>query len=119
MNYQLLKIAIISILIGVLCSILIAIVLKIFRRTQKVDSLIRPDNIIGLFGTVEIPFDRNSKGKIRVNSKGSIVDLIAMTDRPIAFNRGDKVFVVEIKNNRAWVIPTDYLKPGYETEDCN
>jgi membrane-bound ClpP family serine protease len=117
MNNQLLKIAIVSISIGIFCGILIAILIKIVRRKQEVDSLIRSENIVGLFGTVEVPFDGNSKGKIRVNIKGSIVDFIAMTERPVTFNKGDKVFIVEIKDSRVWVIPADYLKPGYDAEN--
>ncbi|OKH24784.1 NfeD-like protein [Hydrococcus rivularis NIES-593] len=117
MNHQLIAIAIISILIGISCGILIAILIKIIRRKQEVDSLIRPRNIVGLFGTVEVPFDRDSKGKIRVNIKGSIVDFIAMTDRPITLNKGDKVFIVEMKDSRVWVIPAEDLKLGYDSEN--
>jgi hypothetical protein len=119
MNQKLIEIAVISISIGVLVGILIALIIKIFRRKEEVDSLIRPSNIVGLFGTVEIPFDQNSKGKIRVNLKGSIVDFVALTDRPIAFKRGDKAFIVEMKNNRIWVVSADYLNPSNDTENCD
>jgi membrane protein implicated in regulation of membrane protease activity len=117
MNNYLLKVVIASILIGITCGILIAILIKTFRRKQEVDSLIRPNNIVGLFGRVEIPFDRNSRGKVRVKLKGSQVDFIALTDRPVTLNKGDTVFIVEIKDSRIWVVPTSYLDPSYDEKN--
>jgi hypothetical protein len=114
MNNYLVKVAVASILIGIVGGIAIAILIKLFRRKQEVDSLIRPHNLVGLFGTVEVPFDRNSRGKVRVNLKGSQVDFIALTDRPVTLNRGDTVFIVEIKDSRVWVVSTDYLDPSYD-----
>jgi membrane protein implicated in regulation of membrane protease activity len=110
MNYTLVQIAIISILIGVFIGIVIAILLKLFRKKQEIDSLIRPPNVVGTLGTVEIPFDNHNRGKVRVNLKGAIVDFIAYTDRPVSFNRGDKVFIVEMKDNKVWVISAEELK---------
>ncbi|NJO93219.1 MAG: NfeD-like protein [Hydrococcus sp. RM1_1_31] len=110
MNNLLFQIAIISVLIGVFLGILIAITIKVFRKKQEIDSLIRPINMVGALGTVEVPFDSKSRGKVRVNLRGSIVDFTAYTDCPFSFNRGDKVLIVEIKNNRAWVISADDLR---------
>lgn len=110
MNHALFQIAIISVLIGVILGIIIVVFIKLFRKKQDIDSLIRSNNIIGDLGTVEVPFNSNSKGKVRVNLKGAIVDFIAYTDRPINFNQGDKVFIVEMKDNRIWVISADEIQ---------
>jgi membrane protein implicated in regulation of membrane protease activity len=59
---------------------------------------------IGSYGTVEIPLNHNSPGKIRVNIKGSLVDFVALTDENQEFFPGDRVVVVRMKGNRVWVV---------------
>jgi membrane protein implicated in regulation of membrane protease activity len=108
-NPQLVFIALVSIAIGVLCGVLVVIVVKLWRKQHVIDSLIVANEIVGLSGTVEIPFDRQSKGKVRITTKGSTIDLIACTDTPKTFQQGDRVFIVEMKGNKVWVIPEEYL----------
>ena len=104
MPIPILLVAGISIIVGILCGILIVLLLQIRRKRQVVDSLVRPNHVVGLFGTVEIPFDQTSQGKVRVNVKGSMVDFIAFTDEEQRFTEGDKVFVVGMKRNKVWVV---------------
>ena len=80
MNYLILVIAGISIAVGLFAGALIVWFIFFWRRRQVVDSLMRGEDVVGIYGTVEVPFDTNSKGKIRVEIKGSMVDLIALTD---------------------------------------
>lgn len=109
MKNQLLMIALVSVVIGILGGTLTVLFLKLQRRRQVVDSLVSLGNVVGLYGTVEIPFDRTSKGKVRVNVKGSMVDFVAFTDDSKRFIKGDRVFVVEAKGNQIWVVSEDSL----------
>lgn len=104
MNYLILITAVISIAIGLFIGALIVWLIYFWRRRQIVDSLMRPEDIVGVYGTVEVPFDANSKGKVRVDIKGSMVDLIALTEEDQEFNPGDRVFILQMKGNRVWVV---------------
>lgn len=72
------------------------------------DSLVRTNHVVGRSGTVEIPFDSKTQGKVRVNVKGSLVDFVAFTDEPRKFSQGDRVFVVALKGNKAWIVSEDF-----------
>jgi hypothetical protein len=104
MNYLILIIAGISITIGIVVGGLIVWFIYFGRRRQVVDSLMKPEDVIGIYGTVELPFDADSKGKVRVDIKGSMVDLIALTEEPKEFQIGDRVLIIQVKANRVWVV---------------
>lgn len=104
MNYLILTIAGISVALGLFIGALIVWFIFFWRRRQIVDSSIKPEDVVGIYGTVEIPFNAESKGKIRVNIKGSMVDLIAVTDEERMFNSGDRVFTIQMKGNKVWVV---------------
>ena len=110
MNYLLIITTIISVAIGLFIGALIVWLIYFWRRRQIVDSLMRPEDIVGIYGTVEIPFDAHSKGKVRVDIKGSMVDLIALTEETRTFNAGDRVFILQLKGNKAWVIAEESVK---------
>ncbi len=106
-------IAIISIIVGILCGTIMAYVLYTLKN-RPADSLVRSDDLLGLSGTVEIPFDKNSKGKIRVNVKESAVAFMAFTEENREFTRGEKVFIVGVENNRAWIVSEDWMARSSE-----
>ena len=109
MNYLLIVIASISIIIGIFVGALIVWLIYFWRRRQIVDSLMKPEDLIGIYGVVEIPFNFNSKGKVRVNIKGSMVDLIALTDENRQFHPGERVFILQMKENKVWVVGADSI----------
>lgn len=104
MSNPILIIAAIAIALGILCGVFIVGLIYLQRRKQEADSLIRIDNIVGCFGTVEVPFNRNSPGKVRVNLKGSLVDFVAFTEENQQFQQGDRIVVVGMKGNKVWVV---------------
>ena len=107
MNYLILTIAGISIAIGIFVGALIVWFIYFWRRRQIIDSLMKPEDLVGLCGIVELPFDADSKGKVRVNVKGSMVDLIAFTDDKAGFQVGDRVLIIQMKANKVWVTRHD------------
>ena len=107
----LLKMITIAVIVGILAGLVFVIGVMITRGKQEtVSSLVNSTNLVGLFGQVQIPFDQHTKGKIRVNIQGSMVDVIACTHAAEAFSVGDQVFVIEAQNNQVWVIAKDSLK---------
>lgn len=107
MNYLILTIAGISIAIGIFVGALIVWFIYFWRRRQIIDSLMKPEDLVGLCGIVELPFDADSKGKVRVNVKGSMVDLIAFTEDQAGFRVGDRVLIIQMKANKVWVTRHD------------
>ncbi len=91
---------------GLLCGISMAWILLALRR-QQADSLIRAEDLVGLTGTVEIPFDATQKGKVRLQIKGSTVDFVALTDEAKPLSQGDPIVVMGTKNNRVWVVSAE------------
>jgi membrane protein implicated in regulation of membrane protease activity len=108
MSYTLSIVLLFSLAIGVLCGILIVSLIYLKRRDHAISSLVHSENIIGCSGTVEIPFDRHSRGKVRVRTKGSLIDFIAFTDSSQQFKIGDQVLVVEMQENRIGVISDNF-----------
>lgn len=106
-----LVVAIVSVAMGIGCGTLVAGSLRLLQR-QKSDSLVRSDDLVGLTGTVELPFDKNSRGKVRLQVKGSLIDSIAYTDESEAFKLGDRVLVVSTEQNRLWVVSADRWHEG-------
>ncbi|TBR60967.1 NfeD-like protein [Mastigocladus laminosus UU774] len=104
MKNSILVITGIAIALGILAGAFIVLLIFLKRRRLAIDSLVRIDNIVGSYGTVEIPLNHNSPGKIRVNIKGSLVDFVALTDENQEFFPGDRVVVVRMKGNRVWVV---------------
>ncbi|MEO0011796.1 MAG: hypothetical protein RLZZ535_185 [Cyanobacteriota bacterium] len=103
MNYFLLTITVISVTVGIFIGALIVWFIYFWRQREIVDSLMKPEDLIGLWGIVELPFNADSKGKVRVEVKGSIVDLVALTDDQQEFLLGDRVLIIQMQGNRVWV----------------
>lgn len=101
-----LVVAPIAIAVGVFCGGLMTWVLRQLRQRQA-DSMIRARDVIGLTGETIVPFDKTCRGKIEVKVKGTALDLLAFTDDAAGFTVGDRVVVVEMKENRVWVVSED------------
>ncbi|MGA7936774.1 MAG: NfeD family protein [Kovacikia sp.] len=101
---------------GTLCGAGISVTLRSLRRRQA-DSLVRATDLVGLVGTVEIPFSRTSRGKVRLSVKGSIVDLIAYTDESRELIAGEQVMVVGTEQNRLWVVSASSLEHASDAFD--
>ena len=101
-------ILLIAIIMGLICGTSIVTILRSVRINQA-NSLLESSDLVGLLATVEIPFDHQSKGKIRVNIDGSSLDLIAVTEESKVFTKGEQVLVIGRENNRVWVVSQNVL----------
>jgi len=77
---------------------------------NQTNSITQAEDYVGAMGQVEIPFDRNTLGKVQLSFKGSTVSHSAMTEDETEFRQGDEVLVVSYNNNRVWVVSADTLK---------
>ena len=103
MNYLILAITGISIALGIFLGALIVWFIYFWRRRKVIDSLMKPEDLIGLCGIVELPFDAESRGKVRIDVRGSMVDLAALTDDQQGFQVGDRVLIIQMQGNKVWV----------------
>ena len=103
MNNFFLTITAISIAIGIFIGALIVWFIYFWRRREIIDSLMKPEDLVGLCAIVELPFDAHSKGKVRVDVKGSMVDLVALTDDQQEFQVGDRVLIIQMQGNKVLV----------------
>jgi len=110
MNAQILLLLFIAIVVGMLCGAAIVLLIVVKRRSQRVDSMISAHNAIGLFATVEIPFDSSHKGKVTVEIQSSTVSFIAKTDENQGFQPGERVFIVDARGNQVWVVSEHSLE---------
>jgi hypothetical protein len=99
----------IAAVVGTICGSIMAWSLRILGGNQT-NSFVSSDDLVGLVGQVQIPFDSNSRGKVRLNVKGAMVDYSAYTEESSGFQQGDQVLVVGMENNRAWVVSVDTLE---------
>lgn len=91
---------------GLICGTAMSSVL-LYLRSQQADSLVGGDDLMGLAATVEIPFDASSRGKVRLQVKGNIVDMVALTDDSQAFAPGEQVVIVGTQNSQVWVVSSE------------
>ncbi len=106
---------IISLAFGIFCGTSMASVMRALKEA-KVDSLVRTSDLTGLSGIVEIPFDKNSRGKVRLNVKGSTVAFGAFTEENKEFVVGENVFVVGVENNKLWIVSEEAIAYDRETD---
>ncbi len=99
-------VALIALLMGLFCGLVAALVLRSLGR-QSVSSLIQPEALTGQLGTVEIPFDIHSRGKVSLNIGGSIVSFFAITQEEREFHQGDAVLVVGMERDKLWVVAAE------------
>ncbi|MCL6435458.1 MAG: NfeD-like protein [Leptolyngbyaceae cyanobacterium HOT.MB2.61] len=103
---------------GILCGALISGILQALRQ-QQVNSLVRANDLVGLTGTVELPFDATSRGKVRLLVKGTMANFTAYTDETKEFSMGEQVLVVGTEHNRLWVVSANSLDQASEVSREN
>lgn len=114
MNNKLVLVAIISLLVGICLGICIIGLIFAVRKKIFANSLRDSDALIGYSCIVQVPFDYASKGEISVCHHHSSKELIAITEAPHRFQKGDRALIMNVHNNRAWIVPERYLNISSE-----
>ena len=99
----------IALVMGLLIGGATASALQILRY-RSANSMIAPGELVGQLGTVEIPFDQNSRGKGRLYFGDNVHEMMARTSDSQAFQAGDRVVVVGREDNQLWVVSEESLK---------
>lgn len=95
-----------------------AAALRYFRQ-HEADSMPRPEEALGRSGTVEVPFARGQRGKVRMRIKGTLVDYTATTDDNEPLPAGRRVLVVGARGGVLHVVSEEKALgtlPPSETE---
>ncbi len=100
-----------ALIMGILLGGTLAVALRQLAR-RHADSLIRTEDFAGRVGIVELPFDAKSKGKVRLELRGSTLHMMALTDDTKQFVPGDKVLVVNVEKNCLWVVSDETAAQG-------
>ena len=108
-NNLLILVAVIAISIGFLCGGLFVLGLFVGRKKILASSLTHDHLLAGHVGTVQVPFDYRSKGKVTVYHHSSTQEILAVTDYPNVFSQGDRVLVIQVVDSHAWVVPGEVL----------
>lgn len=103
-NHLLLIVAIVSVAVGGVCGGCVVCLLFAARKRILANSLAHNHSLIGHLGTVQIPFDSNSKGTITIAANHATKELVALTEYPNSFSQGDRVVVVQMQKSHAWVV---------------
>ncbi len=96
--------ALVAIAFGLISGTVFTGILYLLRRNPA-NSMVRPTDLIGKVGSVEVPFKANSPGKIRLNLGNASVAFLACTDEETELQPDEKVVVIRIRDNRLWVVP--------------
>ena len=86
----------------------VATFMRLLAKTQT-DSGIGSRDMIGAEGVVLLPVRVGDIGKIRVQIKGDVIDLIARVDGDEPLDVGAEVMIVAFEENTATVIPREEL----------
>ncbi len=71
---------------------------------KHVSSNIGTSDLRGRTGRVSLPFESGEKGKILLEVKGSRLQLVAKSEEPVTFEKGDEVVVIEMEGSVAKVV---------------
>ncbi|MEM6500611.1 MAG: NfeD-like protein [Cyanobacteria bacterium P01_C01_bin.89] len=101
----------VAIAIGAFCGGTTVGILGWLKTQEQSNSLLSTDDWIGACGVVEIPFDQDSRGKVKLDVKGSQVRIQARTAEVKKFEVGERVVVIRVEDNRAWIVAEDSVRP--------
>ncbi|MGD1849173.1 MAG: NfeD family protein [Cyanophyceae cyanobacterium] len=101
----------VAIAIGVFCGGTTVGLLRWLKNQEQANSLLTTDDWIGACGIVEIPFDQDSRGKVKLEVKGTQVRIQSRTSEVKNFERGERVVVIRVEDNKAWIVAEDSVRP--------
>ncbi len=92
-----------SIGVGYMCGFGITTVLRKLTASD-VSSSLSPKDLVGVVGEVVLPIRRGETGKIRLQLKGRVVELLAETDEEIELSRGQHCMIYEMTDDGAAMV---------------
>lgn len=103
-----------AVVMGLLLGVAMASILHVlYNRT--VNSIMETSALVGELGTVELPFDASSRGRVRFMVNGMVLDYTAYTDESSSLELGQAVMAVNFDNNKLWVVAADDQSSWFRT----
>ena len=99
---------VISLLMGLFIGTLVALTFHILRFRAPT-GMTQAEDYVGLVGSVELPISQSNRGKIRVQFQDRSRELLARTSDDVALEVGDRVMIVGMEENQAWVVAESTL----------
>lgn len=101
--------AIISIITGVAAGWIVHVLMRLAARAES-DTSIKTNDFMGSRGRLLVGCSRGSEGKVRLELKGSTVELLALPYQGDSIPSDTEVVIMTIENDRAMVVPTEQLE---------
>ncbi len=92
-----------SIGVGYICGFGITTVLRKLMAND-VNSSLSPKDLTGVVGEVVLPIRRGETGKIRLQLKGRVIELLAETDEETELSRGQRCMIYEMTDDGAAMV---------------
>ncbi|MBN2694191.1 hypothetical protein JXR93_05975 [bacterium] len=99
-------IALVSFPFGFIAGYLISYTIKKLRNNQT-NSTITMADYEGQVAKVVIPFDKGERGKISMNIKGEMIEMIALSESDESFEKDQTCIILEVKENYCVVVPAN------------
>lgn len=78
-------------------------------RKNEADSTAREHDFLGVRARVTVGIRDRQVGRIRATVKGELIDVLAVSEEPLALPEGSEVVIVGMDNGRATVMPLQAL----------
>jgi membrane protein implicated in regulation of membrane protease activity len=88
---------------------LVVSLLMRWAKNMQTDDATRTQDFLGREATVIVPIRPNLEGKVRLEVKGEIIELLALPYEDREITREENVVIVALENDRARVMPRDEL----------
>lgn len=88
---------------GLVAGLLISALMRVARRMET-DSSAKTQDFLGATGIVVVAIRPSSEGKIRVNIKGEIIELLAQPSEGETLEIGSEAVIITMENDRARVM---------------
>jgi len=93
---------------GTLTGFVAAFVIQRLKKGE-VGRVVGEEDFKGLEGRVLLPLEPGGRGKVRVEVRGQIVDLIARSEHPQLLERGQRIVVIDFREGQAVVVSAGEL----------
>lgn len=88
---------------GLIAGLMIALTMRLVQRNE-IDSNVSAKDLVGVEGTLLVSAREDQVGRVRVETKGDIVDLLAISDDAKALPAGTPVVIVGVDEDRVRVV---------------
>lgn len=88
---------------GLIAGLMIALTMRLVQRNE-IDSNVSARDLVGVEGTLLVSAREGQVGRVRVETKGDIVDLLAVSDDAKALPAGTPVVIVGVDDDRVRVV---------------